>query len=371
MVRFLHTADWQMGMKAEHVGEAAERLRQVRLDAARKVVEVARGHQVDFILVAGDTFEDNGVSRVLVQQVADILADFGGPVYVIAGNHDPLTPGSVWEDPAWEAAGNIFLLKDPEPVSAGPALLYPCPAKEKYCRADPTAWIDAAGRKEICIGLAHGTLEEIAAEEPDFPIPADAACLRGLDYLALGHWHSTHKTADSRDDAVRLAYSGTHEPTRFGERDSGNVLVVRIEDRGAPPEVTQVPTGIMSWEKLERRMSTLEDYRGLISELESRPGADRTLLWVALEGLLPAGATGLLERLDQLLAARFFHGRLDTAGLAPSPEDSTWIDALPAGYLRQAAGRLLEQATGPDPDSALVARKALEELFVICREAGR
>jgi DNA repair exonuclease SbcCD nuclease subunit len=51
--------------------------------------------------VAGDTFEDNGVDRVIVQKVADILAGFVGPVYVIPGNHDPLVPGSVRDHPAW------------------------------------------------------------------------------------------------------------------------------------------------------------------------------------------------------------------------------------------------------------------------------
>jgi len=70
---------------------------------ARRVVETARDAGADFILVTGDTFEDNGMDRVLVQKVADILAGFGGPVYLIPGNHDPLVPGSVWEHPAWKS----------------------------------------------------------------------------------------------------------------------------------------------------------------------------------------------------------------------------------------------------------------------------
>jgi len=71
-MRFLHTADWQIGMKASHVGEAGTRIRDERVAAARRVVETARGAKVDFILVAGDTFEVKGVDRVLVQRVADI-----------------------------------------------------------------------------------------------------------------------------------------------------------------------------------------------------------------------------------------------------------------------------------------------------------
>jgi DNA repair exonuclease SbcCD nuclease subunit len=94
-MRFLHTADWQIGMKAAVLGDAGARVREERLAAGRRVVETAKSHDVDFLLVAGDLFEDNAVDRVLVQKVADILNSFGGPVFVIPGNHDPLVPGSV------------------------------------------------------------------------------------------------------------------------------------------------------------------------------------------------------------------------------------------------------------------------------------
>jgi DNA repair exonuclease SbcCD nuclease subunit len=76
-MRFLHTADWQIGMKASQVGEAGTRVREERIAAARRVVEAARGAEADFILVAGDTFEDNGVDRVLVQRVVDALHQRG------------------------------------------------------------------------------------------------------------------------------------------------------------------------------------------------------------------------------------------------------------------------------------------------------
>ena len=87
-MRFLHTADRQIGMKASHVGEAGTRVRDERLEAARRVVGAARSAATDFILVAGDTFEDNGVDRVLVQKVAA----FGGPVYSLGCGRQRLTP---------------------------------------------------------------------------------------------------------------------------------------------------------------------------------------------------------------------------------------------------------------------------------------
>ena len=40
-MKFLHTSDWQIGMKAESVGRMAERVREERLEAAKRVVQAA------------------------------------------------------------------------------------------------------------------------------------------------------------------------------------------------------------------------------------------------------------------------------------------------------------------------------------------
>ena len=152
----------------------------------------------DFVLVAGDTFEDNGVERALIQKVADILGGSPVPVYVIPGNHDPLTPGSVWEHPAWKTMEHVHVLREEKPVEIPGGILYPCPVKDKRSRRDPTAWIPLADPAAIRIGLAHGTVEGVPQAEPDHPIPRDAAARAGLDYLALGHWHSTATVPGAR-----------------------------------------------------------------------------------------------------------------------------------------------------------------------------
>ena len=57
-MRFVHTADWQIGMKAAHVGKAAEKVRSARLETIRRIQQLAKEVDAEFILVAGDTFED-------------------------------------------------------------------------------------------------------------------------------------------------------------------------------------------------------------------------------------------------------------------------------------------------------------------------
>jgi DNA repair exonuclease SbcCD nuclease subunit len=375
-MRFFHAADWQIGMRATQVGEAAARIRDERLAAARRVIEVARDAGADFVLVAGDTFEDNGVDRVLIQKVADIVGNFGGPVYVIPGNHDPLVPGSVWDHPAWKEFANVHVLGEERPVEVPGGMLYPCPVRAKRSGMDPTAWIPREEGPGARIGLAHGTVEGVHQEEPDYPIPRGAAVRSGLDYLALGHWHSTATYAD-QNGVVRMAYAGTHETTKFGERDSGNVLLVEIAGPGAPPVITPVRTGGLSWVAMEEELRERGDLSRLRERIESMEGPGSTLLDVRLRGLLVTEDRGEVTRLEEILAAGFLWGRIDASGVRLAPGDQDWLNALPAGVMRDAGARLRELAnpafTDQRPEGAMpeVADRALLELYALMDEARR
>ena len=374
-MRFIHTADWQIGMKAAHAGKAGAKVREARLETGRRVVEEANQRAADFLVLAGDTFEDNGVERVLVQKVADILAAFKGPVYVIPGNHDPLVPGSVWEHAAWKEQDRVRILAEPSPLEVPGGVLYPCPVLSKHSTKDPTGWIRGHEAGGIRVGLAHGTVEGVRQDEPDYPIPRDATARTGLDYLALGHWHSTAKYADSTG-VTRMAYSGTAEPTGFGERASGHVLLVEIAAPGAPPQITEIPTGRLKWLSLSaelREEGDLARQRGQVAALEN---PSETLLALSISGLLSPGDRAELERLREIMDARFLFGQIDASRLRPMPEDVRWLDAVPAGFLREAAERLRAWSdphfggVRPAEASPEVAARALLKLCALAEEAG-
>ncbi len=354
-MRLLHTADWQIGMRARLVGQNGHVVRDQRLKTARALVYLAKSRKIDAILVAGDTFEDNCVDRADVQQVADILDAFGRPVYLIPGNHDPAVPGSVWEHPAW--SGRIHVLAhERDAVSIGDGVtLYPCPALAPTSSVDPTAWIAEAGGDGLRIGLAHGTVEGIAAAEKCYPIPRNAAERGGLAYLALGHWHSTG-SIDEDLASARMAYSGTHEATKFGERDSGNVLIVEIAPGDARPSIEKISTGYLAWNIVERELRDRVDLEAVIREVEGVPNPERTLIEVRLSGLLHPDQIGEIERLGDLVRARFpILGRVDTEALRPEPGDSAWTDEIPLGVLRDVASELRAGAeTNPIASQALM-----------------
>lgn len=371
-MKFMHTADWQIGMKAAHAGEVGARVRAERLEAAGRAVERARESGAEFMLIAGDVFEDNGVERVEVQKVADLIARFDRPVFIIPGNHDPLVPGSVWEHPSWRSHPNVRILTEPEPVEIPGGTLYPCPVLEKFSTKDPTSWIPAEDIEGFRIGMAHGSVEGVDPADRYHPVARDAAERSALDYLALGHWHSF--TPYERDGAVRMAYSGTLEPTRFGERDSGRVLLVEITEPKAAPVITTERTGGLQWTSLAEeivREGDLEKVRRRVESFEE-PG-DR-LLQLVVSGLLHFEETDEIDRIKEIAASRFLYSRIDTSGLHPVPEDAALASTLPAGVIRDAALRISLLAdpayAGEHPEEATpeVAALALLELYALAKE---
>ncbi len=363
MVRFLHTADWQIGMKAARFGEAGKRVREERLAAGRRVIEAARQSEVDFLIVAGDLFEDNAVDRTLVQQTADILASAPCPVFVLPGNHDPLVPGSVWEHRCWKTLFRVVILKENAHLAAPGCTLSPCPVREKQSGENPTAWIRAEADGKPLIGVAHGSVEGAPIGEWDHPIPRNAAVRSGVDYLALGHWHSMG-TFDDASGASRMAYSGTHEPTSFGERDSGNVLLVEIAAPGAVPVLTPVSTGGLKWVSRTDKIYVPGDLKALRRQVDILPKPESTLLDLSISGLMSPSDREELDRITELAKARFLWAWVDASGMAPAPEDDSWVEALPPGLLREVANRV--KLSEADPE---VKVRALLDLFSIVEEA--
>jgi len=373
-MKFVHTADWQLGMKAAWAGAQAEKLRQARFAAAEKVVELANERRADFLVLAGDTFEDNGVDPLLVRRVVDLLARASCPVFVLPGNHDPFAPGSVYRHPAWsEAKPKVSVLQTPEPVEVAGGVLLPCPVTERASRKDPTAWIPPRGGDgRIRIGIAHGSLRDHGFEvkPDDFPIDPNTPRRAGLDYLALGHWHSTWIEPNPRE--ARVAYAGTPEPTDFGETDSGHALLVTIEGPGSPAQVETVDTAQLVWISRNVTVAADEDVAALRKEIEAVPEPARTLLRLRVEGVASPESIEALASIEELAAARFLAARVERDQVLPRPEDGpAWSALVPEGLARAVVDRLLRM-TGSDPDPARrrTALHALAQLAAMARRVS-
>lgn len=100
MLRLLHTADWHLGRRFPSFPEEAQKkLSRARMNVIANILDVARRNAVHALLCAGDLFDDpepepdfwEGLARTLQQHAAP-----HPPIFLVPGNHDPLTPESVW-----------------------------------------------------------------------------------------------------------------------------------------------------------------------------------------------------------------------------------------------------------------------------------
>jgi len=194
-------------------------------------------------------------------------------------------------------------------------------------------------------------------------LPIDPAHVyrTGLDYLALGHWHSTRLITEQWGEC-RIAYSGTHEQTSYEEPDAGNVLIVEIKEKGAHPKISKVRSGKLRWGNEQLKFVADDNLDRLKHLLET---AEFDLLQLELSGELPESLYPEYEKLLEEASIRFLDLRIRADHLRWKQEEGKLVftDAL----LEEVARRLyaIEGEEG-DP----VAREALRLLHEFAREAG-
>jgi Calcineurin-like phosphoesterase len=366
-VRFIHTADWQLGKPFANVpGDPGALLREERFAAVRRIAGLASERRCDAVLVAGDVFDSNFVSDGVIERLLSALDGFRGPWVLLPGNHDCRLSECVWTRLARRAAGErLIMLEEPRPVplAEGQLVVLPAPLLGRRTLEDLTAWMDACATPAgaVRVGLAHGSVTGRLPEAADAPNPiaTDRAASARLDYLALGDWHGTLEIDE------RTWYAGTPEPDRFMRNEPGHALLVEIGAPGVRPVVERITVGRYRW--VERRIAlgalepgTLVDHlRGRLRDLEP---AQEVVLNLELYGDLSLADRAALDLFIPQLAARFCHLRLDETGLGllPGPGEIAALDD--GGVLGRAAQRLqgvLAESSGEARADAVLALRLL------------
>lgn len=370
-VRFVHTADWQLGQQAHFVGgDGGAKLREARLRTIFRIEEEAHKFGAQFIVVAGDVFEHHGIRPETVRKAFDALSEIRLPVYLLPGNHDPYTPDAIYLSRLWqrECPANVFVLGSREPVVLDGAALLPCPLFERHSFEDASEHLHPSFGPADCvrIGVAHGAVREVlqgllGSAEEDFnnPLPADLAERARLDYVALGDWHSYFRVN------ARTHYSGTHEPTRFKEVNPGNILLVSISGQGATPDVMVENVGTHRFLQKEFLLNGNDDVAALDTYLEGITAKTTTLIELDLKGALEMPARVRLETLLDRTRDRFCFLRTRTDNLHTILGEPDQMGLPGDGWLAEVARRLRPQGGNRLSDEE---DRALRNLLRICEE---
>ena len=199
-----------------------------RLANLPRVLDAALSVEADVVLLAGDSFDNHRQPIELLERAAQILHDYARPVVILPGNHDPLTPDSVYRRGGLGEVPNVQILG----LNADKAVLFPALDLEIWGHAhfDYTDMSPLANPRPRTtrwqLAAAHGHFVD-QARDPNrmigsWLIHREELLATGADYVALGHWNQSTPVGNGD---VNAHYSGSPEYT-------GTVNVIRLRTDG-------------------------------------------------------------------------------------------------------------------------------------------
>ena len=335
-MKFIHTADLHLGAggKSKLPPEKARIRRRELLDTFRHIAELAE-REGAAVLIAGDLFDSPTPSAATLSDVLTTVRRHAGVRFLcLPGNHD----GERF--PTEDVPENLTLFGDTwQCVTVGDTDVYGIAPHGDIPYGELTT--DPA-RKNIV--LLHGGLKEGGSPEAG-AVLLSALAGRGIDYLALGHYHSY---SEGRLDARGVyAYAGTPEGRGMDEAGDCGVLLIDTDTLPVAPRFRKIamrtvhrlsvalPEGgdpLLTEQAIARAVSGIDGGDLVRIELVGRRSPD-----------LPAPDCA---RLTALLCDRFFHFEV---------KDTTRLDIRPEDYVGSLTlkGMLVDLLAASEPDDAM------------------
>lgn len=261
-VSFIHAADLHLGAPFKGLRTIAPAWADILLEAIpeafRKIIDTALDQQVDFVVFAGDIFDNSHPSYAdfsLFVSGLRQLNQAGIPVYFVTGNHDPYIS---WENSFAALPENAHLLgatkpefacfeRDGKPLALIGGRGYytqSWPSEENISEgiSRETAMADLGVSAPFMIGILHTGLDIDVTRSPVNP---KHLLKKDVDYWACGHVHQP-RILPSKEDP-RIVYSGCPQGRDMKEKGEHGVFKVTLTT-DAPAEVEFIPTAKVAWQ---------------------------------------------------------------------------------------------------------------------------
>ncbi len=250
--RFLHCADLHLDSQFQGLMRRdpawGDEMREATFVAMERMVDLAVEEGADFIVVAGDVFDNESRSVRAQFRFRDAMAragDHGIPVFIACGNHDPLDewPSSV------SLPGNVLRF-GPEPETH--------PVMKDGRKAADVCGVSYATRETAeDLSLLMGPKGEAfdiavlhcnigASGHGEYAQTSLANLVsRGFHYWALGHVHARQLL----NERPHVAYAGNSQGRHVNETGEKGCYLVTV-DGGEVSSMEFRPLAPFSWERL-------------------------------------------------------------------------------------------------------------------------
>ena len=266
-MKFIHTADLHIdqpfsGIHSDH-SEMRELLKTSNQQVLSNIVEKCIDHQVDFLLVVGDTFHQHQPSihtQKMVMNQFERLNQEGIKVVLSFGNHDYYSEERYWFD--WPE--NVILFTKEE-VQTKTLHLKNGDSVAISGFSYENKWINSSKVPEYPrresettyhIGFYHGDNSENYAPFNYQQLPVS------YEYWALGHIHKSEMIADR----PLIVYPGTPQGHTKKESQTKGVALVNIDRSGREFDWLDVAT--IQWHKEEYVLEEDISKQELLNQVE-------------------------------------------------------------------------------------------------------
>lgn len=250
-IRFIHCADLHLGSRFVGISaddsELGKRMVSSTYQALENIVLRANRDAVDFVLFAGDIFDETNETPYTRSYFADALSRINAPCYIAYGNHDYKRK---WEDSiplpqnahVFGNASDTFLY--PPIESEALVQIVGISHSKKETRENLTASIRGSPNR-FTIGVVHCDVNG-DAESKYSPVRINEMLNNGVDYWALGHIHK----AEILSTDPYIVYPGNtqgRDPSESGPK--GAYMVTVVDDRVMKAEFFE--TASVLWQDIE------------------------------------------------------------------------------------------------------------------------
>ena len=314
IARFLHAADLHLGSPLNSLGlkvspEIHELAKKQVNTVFQNLINVAKSEQVDFVVLAGDIYDtadrDPG-AQIRVNLGLRELSKAGIKVFLVHGNHDPLTPDylsgrslpdGVFIFPSDKVTSHIVTMSNGAQVTVA-GISYKTVAEENNL-----SHLFSSVTGQTIIGVLHTNVGGNNQHGNYAPCSPSDLQSSPVNYWALGHIHDrqVHTTPKGF-----WAYPGNLQgrSTKATECGAKGVLIVEVDEDGSLETPRFVPCDALRFQRLNIDLSMVEDHSDVlditINALQDAVNnADGRSLMVRLEFI---GATSIYSDFSKKFA---------------------------------------------------------------------
>lgn len=311
-VKILHTGDIHLDSPFSRLDVRRAEIRKSELRAAfTSMLTYARVNEVDIILIAGDLFDGEFVTRETVGLMIKEFEKCRCEIFIVAGNHDCITPSSIYaKEGIFPPNVHVFKTDGVEKISLENlgVDIYGFSYLTGEMHENPTVGLTVDSDDRLNVLLCHADITSKSSS--DCPITEEMIRSFGADYTALGHLHNAPEIKET-DDGCCYAYCGCLEGRDFGECGvKGAVLIEATKEYGmANLKVSRVPFSKKIYVKDTLFVDGAETQSEIAEKAEEfialRGYGEKTVLMLTLKGAVSPSLVINIDALEKRLNGVF------------------------------------------------------------------